>query len=247
MTSLPKLRAFAAAVQNDPNRPRRLPDTQERQVPSPDTGRQHRDSLLRSYLGRGARLASFDSYNDDGDSLSDEQLVPFDTRCPLIAEDDDELPHTHPQNPAVLYVAPSAQCPTQAQQPYNRMPSPVFQPTIVDAETTKTTMENGPESKPTESNSVHGEVIASPSRSLDKFPSSPSHGYPCDDRVNTMSTECSSQQPPAYSVTENEVRRPVVQSPLHRFRSAVVGVQASMRVTRAERLKKKAKWASKVG
>ena len=244
MASLPKLRPFSPSVRNDFNNPRRFPDNQGRQAPSSDPNNQYRDPLLSSYLGKGARLASIDSYHDypeDNDSLSDHTLLPSDTRCPLIAEDDGEFLSDTP--PAILEVAPSIQCP----YPSNLASTPPRAATEEDAPNIEE-MEKPGAPKPSE-NFVHSEVIASPSRSLDKFPSSPSHGFPYDDRANTMSTVCSSQQPPAYSVADTSKissRDPETMSPFHRFRSAAVGVHAAVRLTRMQRLTKKAKWASKV-
>ncbi|KAK3775800.1 hypothetical protein RRG08_047988 [Elysia crispata] len=243
MASLPKLRPFSPSVRNDFNNPRRFPDNQGRQPPSSDPNNQYRDPLLSSYLGKGARLASIDSYHDypeDNDSLSDHTLLPSDTRCPLIAEDDGEFLSDTP--PAILEVAPSIQCP----YPSNLASTPPRAATEEDAPNIEE-MEKPGAPKPSE-NFVHSEVIASPSRSLDKFPSSPSHGFPYDDRANTMSTVCSSQQPPAYSVADTSKissRDPETMSPFHRFRSAAVGVHAAVRLTRMQRLTKKAKWASK--
>ncbi|GFR61070.1 hypothetical protein ElyMa_005422700 [Elysia marginata] len=253
MASLPKLRAFGPTVRNDSKHPRRYPNDSQRttKVPSSDLDRPHRDPLLNSHLEKGARLASFDHYDspeEDG-NLSETTFQPSDTRCPLIAKDDDDdddenldrLLHSTHLAPAVLEVGPSAQLPIHPQYQYPA--KPFHHNSLPTVEAPDDEMENSGKFNQPDKQNVSKTVTLSPSPSLEKPPLSPAHGYPNDDRVNTMSTECSSQQPPAYSATEHS--GPENMSPFFRFRSAVHGVHAAVRITRMQRLQKKAKWASK--
>ncbi|GFO37726.1 potassium channel subfamily k member 4 [Plakobranchus ocellatus] len=230
---------------------------------NPNYERRQREPAFTSYLGDGANLASFDSYDDDQESPTEKTPL-FGRRNPALSEHHPTLvgvdgPNLRkhagvdspPPSQQTSSTSPNTQDPKEpdfSKEDPPRRHSPAVlhlepssqypqapHPLHPSHPSCDSAMEKSPDAKSPACSSTSPGSTA-PSRSMEKFPES--QGYP------------PSQQPPAYSLTE-EADSPMhggkseSMTPFLRLRSAAVGVHAVVRLNRTQRFRKRAMWATK--